>query len=194
MFCCMRYHQSVSMTFMNYETFTCFFHDINPSKFTKSYVNLHQLSHRTKSIIYPKPVFTTDVISVVYPKTPFISQQALSNKPRWTQSLEKNAISISLSIQTCLVPKLMTLCVVWRQMDLVQSVVLMSPSQLAILHWLAGNSNSMALVKTCKRKCFSFMFQVLLVVCTGYAWYTSSNEMLSCRFLLNNATTIRNKK
>ena len=57
-------------------------------------------------------------------------------------------------IRTRLVPKLLTR-VDWRRMDSVQSVVLMSPSQLASWCWLAGNNSSTALVKTCKRKwCF----------------------------------------
>jgi hypothetical protein len=37
-----------------------------------------------------------------------------------------------------------------------------------------------------------FKLRVQLVVCTGYAWYTPSNEMLTCRILLKNATRIRN--
>jgi hypothetical protein len=39
-----------------------------------------------------------------------------------------------------------------------------------------------------------FKFQLLLVVCTGYTWYTPFNEMLTRRFLLDNTKTIRNDK
>jgi hypothetical protein len=48
----------------------------------------------------------------------------------------------------------------------------------------------------CKKVCEEtlFKFQVLLVAFTGYIWYMRPSKLLTCRVLLDNATTRNNKK
>jgi hypothetical protein len=60
----------------------------------------------------------------------------------------------------------------------------LSPSLFVLLAFLPQGW-----VQACK-----FDFQGSLVVSMGYTWYTTSIEMLTCRFLLDNATTIRHNK